>query len=224
MLSKRLKVVAGMVTEGNTIADIGTDHGYVPIYLVKNNICPKAYAMDINQGPIESAIKNIEAEGLSDKIVAIKSNGLAKFEDNMAQSVVIAGMGGDLIIEILLAAKNLDTIEELILSPHKRVDLVRRFLHKIGWKIVKEDMLIDASKFYTVLKAVKGKDVTYTDEEYEYGKILLEEKNQDLKLYLEKEYNKFMIIRQRLINNGRSDVSEVDYILEINEKGRARYD
>ena len=59
MLSKRLEQVASMVTKGNIIADIGTDHGYVPIYLVEKGICPKAYAMDINQGPIESAIKNI---------------------------------------------------------------------------------------------------------------------------------------------------------------------
>ena len=78
MLSKRLEQVASMVTKGNIIADIGTDHGYVPIYLVEKGICPKAYAMDINQGPIESAIKNIENYGLSEKIQAIKSNGIEK--------------------------------------------------------------------------------------------------------------------------------------------------
>ena len=66
-LSERLKLVASFVPEGSRVADIGTDHGYVPIYLVEKGICPKAYAMDINQGPIESAIKNIENYGLSEK-------------------------------------------------------------------------------------------------------------------------------------------------------------
>jgi len=101
MLSKRLEQVASMVTKGNIIADIGTDHGYVPIYLVEKGICPKAYAMDINQGPIESAIKNIENYGLSEKIQAIKSNGLEKLEPEKADTIIIAGMGGELIVNIL---------------------------------------------------------------------------------------------------------------------------
>ena len=87
MLSKRLEQVASMVTKGNIIADIGTDHGYVPIYLVEKGICPKAYAMDINQGPIESAIKNIENYGLSEKIQAIKSNRLEKLEPEKEQKL-----------------------------------------------------------------------------------------------------------------------------------------
>lgn len=224
MLSKRLEMVAGMVTKGNIIADIGTDHGYVPIYLVKNNICPLAYAMDINEGPIKSAMKNIAADGLNDKVIAIQSNGLEKFKDGMAQSVVIAGMGGDLIIEILKASNNLDTIDELILSPHKRIDLVRKYLHQIGWKIIKEDMLIDASKYYTVIKAIKGKDVIYTEEEYVYGKILLDNKHPILKLYLDKEFNKFKTVKEKMISNNSSDFSEIDNILKLNEKGRAKYD
>lgn len=135
MLSKRLEQVASMVTKGNIIADIGTDHGYVPIYLVEKGICPKAYAMDINQGPIESAIKNIENYGLSEKIQAIKSNGLEKLEPEKADTIIIAGMGGELIVNILenglAKLENCSRpVKELVLSPHKRGDLVQQVFRR----------------------------------------------------------------------------------------------
>ena len=101
MLSKRLEQVASMVTKGNIIADIGTDHGYVPIYLVEKGICPKAYAMDINQGPIESAIKNIENYGLSEKIQAIKSNGLEKLEPEKADTIILLEWAESLLLTFL---------------------------------------------------------------------------------------------------------------------------
>lgn len=224
MLSKRLKAVADMVTKGNIIADIGTDHGYVPIYLVKNNICPFAYAMDINEGPIKSAINNIKLEGLEGKIEAIQSNGLEKFKDGMAQSVVIAGMGGDLIVEILKASDKLDSINELILSPHKRIDLVRKYLHHIGWKIICEEMLIDTGRYYTVIKAVKGKDADYNEVDYQYGKILLDNKNLILRDFLQEEWNKFCKVKENMVNKNVTDFSQVENVLDINQKGRARYD
>lgn len=144
MLSKRLKTVADMVTRGNIVADIGTDHGYVPIYLIKNKISPYAYAMDINMGPLKSAEKNIKSEGLSEKIETILSDGMEKFEPGMADTVIIAGMGGELIIRILKASKAKKSIKELVLSPHKGVDLVRKYILSENWHITDEKMLTDA--------------------------------------------------------------------------------
>lgn len=225
MLSKRLETVAGMVTKGNTVADIGTDHGYVPIYLIENNISPLAYAMDINEGPIEIAKANVESAGLSEQIKVIQSDGMEKLSSGMADTVIIAGMGGELIIDILTKSAVNDSVKEFILSPHKRVDLVRKFIIDNGWHISEEKMLIDAGKFYTVMKAEKGSEITpYTEEEYLYGRLLLNEKNEILKEYLTREYNKFKKVTDIMIKNGSEEIEQVARILECNRKGYRKYD
>lgn len=225
MLSKRLETVAGMVTPGNVTADIGTDHGYVPIYLIKNGICPKAYAMDINEGPIKSAIQNIRVEGLSEQIEVIQSDGMEKLEPEMADTVIIAGMGGELMVNILENSKVNHTVKEFILSPHRRGDLVRKYITHIDWHITDEKMLVDAGKFYTVMKAEKGRDeIPYNETEYIYGRILLDEKNPVLKEYLEKENNKFQKILETMKKSGNSETEQVEHLLKHNEKGRRAYD
>ena len=100
-LSKRLQTVAAAVTPGHRIADVGTDHGYVPIYLVKNGLCPSACAMDVNKGPLARAAEHIGQEGLSDKIATRLSDGLAGLAPDETDTVVIAGMGGELILRIV---------------------------------------------------------------------------------------------------------------------------
>lgn len=224
MLSKRLKAVADMVTMGNNAADIGTDHGYVPIYLVKNNISKQAYAMDINEGPLKIADKNIRFEGLDTKITTVLSNGMDKLKDNMAETVIIAGMGGDLIVDILSKGKNIKGIKELVLSPHKRVDLVRKYLVGNHWKIAEERMVIDSGKYYIIIRAVKGEEKEYTDVELIYGRFLLEHKNKTLEQYLIKENEKFSNILNRMKKSGSRNTFEIKEILKVNEKGRAYYD
>ena len=224
MLSKRLKAVVDMVTEGNIAADIGTDHGYVPIYLIKNNISKKAYALDINEGPLKMAAKNIRLEGLSDKITTVLSDGMEQMKDNMAESVIIAGMGGDLIVDILSRGSRIKGIKELVLSPHKRIDLVRKFLSQNCWEIIKEDMVMDGGKYYTIIKAVKGQNTEYTDVELLYGKYLLETKNQVLKQYLKKENEKFSKILNTMKESGNVNDFQIKEVLKMNQKGRAYYD
>ncbi len=224
MLSKRLKAVADMVTEGNIAADIGTDQGYVPIYLIKNNISKKAYALDINEGPLKMAAKNIRLEGLSDKITTVLSDGMEQMKDNMAESVIIAGMGGDLIVDILSRGSRIKGIKELVLSPHKRIDLVRKFLSQNCWEIIKEDMVMDGGKYYTIIKAVKGQNTEYTDVELLYGKYLLETKNQVLKQYLKKENEKFSKILNTMKESGNVNDFQIKEVLKMNQKGRAYYD
>lgn len=224
MLSKRLKAVADMVTEGNIAADIGTDHGYVPIYLIKNNISKKAYALDINEGPLKMAAKNIRLEGLSDKITTVLSDGMEQMKDNMAESVIIAGMGGDLIVDILSRGSRIKGIKELVLSPHKRIDLVRKFLSQNCWEIIKEDMVMDGGKYYTIIKTVKGQNTEYTDVELLYGKYLLETKNQVLKQYLKKENEKFSKILNTMKESGNVNDFQIKEVLKMNQKGRAYYD
>ena len=223
MLSKRLQTVAGMVTKGNIIADIGTDHGYVPIYLVEENITDKAYAMDINQGPLDIANKHIKEKGLEGKIITILSNGMEKLKDNMIDTAVIAGMGGDLIVSILENGKSIKGIKELV---HKRVDLVRKYLLENNWQIVDEAMVFDVGKYYTVIKALKcdKTENDYSKVQLEYGKLLLENRNPVLKEYLEKEYKKFSKIAENMKKEKSDNLHKVEEILEMNQEGRKYYD
>ena len=215
MLSKRLKTVADLVTPCEKVADVGTDHGYVPIYLVKENICQFAYAMDVNEGPLKIAKSNIAEEGLEDKIETILSDGFDSFGDRDADSVIIAGMGGDLIVDILARAKDFD---ELILSPHKRSDLVRKFLSENGYKISDEKMVEDAKKFYPVIKAVKGES-EYDEVKLEFGPILLKKKDETLKEYLDIQLNKF----GRIISSLEREDKEVEHKYKLIKEGLKYY-
>ena len=153
-LSKRLQYVADFITPGLVLADIGTDHGFIPIYMVLADKTPKAFAMDINEGPLERATEHIEEKGLGDKIETRLSDGLQKLNGNEAEAVLIAGMGGSLVIKILDEGKHaLEGVKELVLSPHTEADLVREYLKTTDFVIEKEGMVIDAGKYYVVIKA-----------------------------------------------------------------------
>ncbi|MCD7716274.1 MAG: class I SAM-dependent methyltransferase [Lachnospiraceae bacterium] len=170
-LSKRLLAVAGMVTPGSVLADIGTDHAYIPIYLVENRIIPHAVAMDVNRGPLARAGEHIREHGLEDAIETRLSDGLAGLHAGEAQSLVIAGMGGALTVRILREGAQVllaDTLEafsdlhradampapELILQPQSEVPLVRAHLEQNGFRIVREDMVFEDGKYYPMMKAV----------------------------------------------------------------------
>ena len=105
-LSKRLEVVASSVGSGGTVADIGCDHGFTSIYLTENKMAKCGIAMDINKGPLEKAKIHIEQAGLKDKIETRLSNGLDKLEIGEADTILISGMGGALITEILTKEKD----------------------------------------------------------------------------------------------------------------------
>ena len=156
-LSIRLKTVAEAVTPGNRVADIGTDHGYVPIYLVKNNLSPGGIAMDVNKGPLEKAKEHIRAEKLSGKIATRLGNGLAPLEPGETDTVVTAGMGGDLICKILKAKPEfLIEGKELILQPQSEWFKVRQILKEYRYQIEKEWFLKEDGKYYVIIKAEPG--------------------------------------------------------------------
>lgn len=188
-LSDRLQRISQFVTRGNILADIGTDHGYIPIYLVENGIIPYAYACDVKEGPLERAKEHIKEHSLEDKIQTVKSNGLENLKENQADTILIAGMGGALTIDILSNGINvLNSAKELIVSPHSEINLVREYLSSIGYEIVEEDMLIDSAKYYVVMKWIKGSEKkTYNACELLYGPLLLKNKNHTLYKYLNHE-------------------------------------
>ena len=176
-LSVRMKMIVGLVPEGVTVADIGTDHGYVASYLVKEKKYKKAIATDVNEGPIKRAKKNIDALKLSDKIETRLGDGLDVLEDGEVDTVVIAGMGGMLICKMLSeAAEKLTKIDKLILQPQSDIEEVRRHVHKLGFKIERESICMEDGKFYIAIRAVHGEeDPPYSDTEYRFSRILSEE-------------------------------------------------
>ena len=189
-LSNRLLAAAGMVTKGNIVADIGCDHAYTSIYLCQAGIAPRVIAMDVNKGPLVGAKAHVEEAGLSLQIDIRLSDGLQKLVPGEADSVLLCGMGGLLMIKILSDYPEATaSVKELILQPQSEVGEVRRFLHKQGYEITKEHMLKEDGKFYVMMRAVKCEEpqAYETECDYIYGKLLLEEKNKVLLEYLKRE-------------------------------------
>lgn len=204
MLSKRLQKVADMVIKTEVIADIGTDHAYIPIYLVKKGIAKRAVAADISQGSCKKAEININSSHLEELIDIRCGNGLEVInEGEKIDSIIIAGMGGLMAISVLKSnTEAVNNANQLVLQPQRDIDKVRRYVHSIGFKIADEKMLIDGDKFYNIISAVKGSE-EYNDLEYLFGRKLIESKSPVLKEYIEIELNKLLMVLKNMEDNGK---------------------
>ncbi len=215
MLSQRLQLIADMVPDCHVMADIGTDHGYLPIELVKTGKVTKAYAMDINKGPLLKASQNIVDQEVVNHVAIILSNGLEHLPEDV-DVVVIAGMGGMLIGHILEVEKDkLRGVGSLILSPHLDEVGLRRKIHGLGWVIEAEKMVEDKGKFYTVMKCISGEEC-YTEIEYRYGKQLIDRHDSVWLLYLRDHVRKLKAIRVRLMDQITENTTK--RLLEIAEE------
>lgn len=164
MLTPRLEMILANIYT-RTIADIGTDHAYIPISLAKEGRIDKAIATDLRPGPLEIAKKNIEKYGFSDIIELRLSDGLDKIEKNEVSTFVIAGMGGDLIKNILdNDKKKAECAECLILQPMNSQDILRKWLFENEFSILKEDISIEQHKVYNLIVAKKGKPYDFQDD------------------------------------------------------------
>lgn len=198
-LSKRLQAVANLVTPGKRLADIGTDHGYVPIWLYEQGRIPSALAMDLREGPLQRAKEHIRMHGLDEKIKTRLSDGLEKLLPGEADSIVIAGMGGMLVVKILTQGQAvLDSIQELILQPQSDLDAVREYLHRTGFVIVQEEMVFEEGKYYPMMKAVHGENTDDRKIWFLYGRLLLENRHPVLESYLQKEYDSCCKLLEKL--------------------------
>lgn len=158
-LSMRLSAVANMVTFSGILADVGTDHGYIPVFLAGEKRIQRAVAMDINRGPLERAREHIRQFGLEDRIETRLSDGLSALEPGEVDSIVIAGMGGALMERILQQGEAVArTAQELILQPQSEVMDFRRFLRENGYEITAEDMVFEDRKYYPMMRAVYRKE------------------------------------------------------------------
>lgn len=222
-LSKRLKTVAAAVTPGHRVADVGTDHGYIPIYLVERGLCPAAWAMDVNRGPLARAEERIRQEGLSDRIGVRLSDGLEKLSPEETDTVVIAGMGGELICRILReGVRFLKAGRELILQPQSEWFKVRRLLHEYSYRIGREWFLKEDGKYYVVIKAEpapEGETEQYPDAfTYQYGSCLLAKRDPVLLEYLQKEMEK----KQQILEHMAAFPQTAEESLEEKRRERCR--
>ena len=198
-ISKRLETVASFVEKGSVIADVGCDHGYIPIYLYQKGMIPKAIAMDVNKGPLERAKIHIREYGLGEYITTRLSDGVCALKPNEADAVVIAGMGGALMEKIIEEGEEtLKSVSYLILQPQSELAHFRRFLHQKGYCIEQEAMVLEDGKYYPMMKAKKGREVYQHEIDYRFGKKLLEEKNQVLYQFLLKEQQSLEMVKARL--------------------------
>lgn len=187
-LSKRLQAVADLVSEGLVVADVGTDHGYIPIYLIETKKSPKAFAMDVNKGPLLRAKEHIAEHGLETRIETRLSDGVRALQKGECDCVVVAGMGGALTIKIMEEGKDIfRSLKEFVLQPQSELLKVRAYLYQNEYSIVEENMVLDDGKFYPMFRVINGQSEEYDAIELCYGKLLLEQKNAVLKNFLEKE-------------------------------------
>ena len=230
-LSKRMKAVAAMVTSGGVLADVGTDHGYIPIALIQRQKIKSAIAMDINKGPLAHAQDNIASAQLGDYIQTRLSDGVAAVGEGEADSILIAGMGGELVIHILSEGEKVcKAASELILQPQSDIRKVREYLRLHHYKIVDEDMICEDGKYYPMMRVINVElDNAWMkmDEQTRvacdiYGPLLLRNGNPVLRRFLVRQHRQLTQILQTLQAQTMSEkietrIAEVSEELQYNE-------
>lgn len=205
-LSKRLNAVASLVELGSSVADVGTDHGYIPVYLVENKISPFVVAMDINEKPLASCKSLVKAAGFEDVISTRLSNGLEKLDRGECDTVIIAGMGAELIVDIL---SNCDFVNELhlILQPMTHPEIARKYLYDNGFEINNDFIVTDANHSYSIFDAnYTGKITPKVPKDYFLGNIMD---------FSQKEY--FLHLLNYLKNKSKSGADLSDVISAVEE-------
>ncbi len=178
-LSKRLEAVASFVPTGAVLADIGSDHAYLPCYLVHKEVISRAIAGEVVKGPYESAVRQVRTEGLTENITVRLADGLAAVHpDDKVDTVTIAGMGGPLIVSILEKhPEALENVTRLVLQPNIHAKVIREWALQNGWAILNEEILEEDGKVYEILVLQRGEE-TLTEAEILLGKQLIAAKSE----------------------------------------------
>lgn len=195
-LDPRLQAIADYVKRGDAVADIGTDHAYVPVYLVARGICDRVVATDIGKGPLENARKVVRDRGYEGRIDLRLGNGLSPIATESFDKIIIAGMGGLLIRDLL--AKHRSFIERigarLILQPMVAQAELRQWLYENGFSIVSERLAMDRGKYYEILLAEPGKAVLRNSLHLEVGERLFAERDPLLGAFLRHKISKHAVV------------------------------
>ena len=203
-IPKRMLAIANLADNSKVLADVGCDHAYISINLLEKGKVDRIIASDLREGPLNIAKDNIKLEGFEERIETRLCAGLCGYEAGEVDTILISGMGGMLVKEIL--SESIDVVrraDTLILEPQSDLRVVRAYLKDIGFEIIDEDMLNEGGKYYQIMKAVKSKErMEVCDDigamaENEFGPILIKKKHPVLLEFLKKRKNHF----ERLLQN-----------------------
>lgn len=230
-LSKRLQFIADHIDKCKSIIDVGTDHGYIPIYCVQNNLCERAIASDINKEPVKKAEMNAGLEGVKKNIDVRLGGGFDVIKAGEVEGAVIAGMGGNLIRDILeKEIEKTKAFKFLILQPAQNPEVLREYLYNNGYEIIDEDLCIDEDIYYELFKVRKTQNSEKCNLDkiyYEFSPRLLKDKNKLMLPYLESKEEKYKRIlsfikddsesalnRKRDIENKLKEIESFKKVLE----------
>lgn len=204
ILSKRMNTIVELVDK-RRVADIGCDHAFISMALIERKLADYVVAMDVREGPLAAARRNISASGYGSVISTRLSDGFQALHRHEVSCAVIAGMGGGLMVNILKrAAIHISDGISLVLQPQSDIVMVRKYLYTVGYVINCERMLAEDGKYYTVMRAVPsdGKVEPYTEAELRYGRLLLASGDAVLCEYLDMLHKKNEIIIDKLRRAG----------------------
>ncbi len=228
MISKRLESILKLIPNADILADIGTDHGYIPTYAVKNNMVKKAIAADISKGSLEKAIIEINNNNLQDKVEARLGSGLDVLQIDEADIIVIAGMGGILISEILEKSyheKYKSKFPVLIFQPVQFPEKLRQYLYINNFEIIDEELIEDEGKIYHIIVSRYSKEKVLKTIEFpfdEIGYINFHKANETMFKLLESKLKIYKVIRDKIKNSqskeSKKKIEELSFMIKCYEE------
>ncbi len=207
MKKRRLEEIIHMIDNNSIVADIGTDHGIVPYELIKSQKAKKVIASDISVKSLDKLREKLEYLENPEKIVLSVSDGLENLNEYQVDTIIISGMGGNLIADII--NKNIDVAKSsncMILGANNSLSLLRKFLHENSFEIIQEVDLFENGKYYQIIKAKVGKQIFTQEYEYEFGKYIIENKSENLREYIRLQLNNKMAIISELSKKDSDNV------------------
>lgn len=219
-LPKRLQVIAELVEQGSTVADVGTDHGYLPAYLINTSKVPLVYAGDIVRGPLNSAALTMEKYGVPhQKVHLLLSDGLQSFPKGCASCIIIAGMGYGSIKDILESCNWIKSDKvKLILQPQNHHETMREYLYQSGFGIEKEVAVEEQGHMYTVMQAVYTGEKKTIDRVFAYCGRILDSVSEDQTAYIRHQISRLNKQKQGLMQSSsqedRSKVHELEILTD----------
>ena len=209
-LSIRLEAILSMLEKTDCLADIGCDHGFLPIEALRRGLCARAIACDLREGPLERAREHVQEAGLEERIDLRISNGLSALKKGEASTVVIAGMGGQLTCRILSEGMPVvEKLSQLVLSPQRDAEALRGCLDENGYRIEAERFIREDGKFYQIIRAAKREngrsERPLAPEELRYGPLLLSEGDPGMTTYISSQITRMTDLLSRIDGRAASE-------------------
>lgn len=219
-LGARLQAIADFVKPGARLADIGTDHAYLPIYLIQQGVVSWAVAGEVNHGPFKAAQQTIANENLTNTISLRLGDGLKVIDAGEVDTIVIAGMGGATIVDILQeSSKVVESLVRIIVQPMVAAAAVRRWFTDNGWQIADEALVVDEGRLYEIIVAEQGK-VPFPELDpilNEIGPVLWQKKSTLLALHIEQLINQTKRILQEMTAGNSKSPRYYEYLKRLEQ-------